>query len=106
MGATYDLATPVGKTRFEIPDTNTNKAIFTDAEIQHALRENGDNPQLAAAHCLEVIAGDPQRLLQWSRGSVSAGRAASADLLRRAEVLRGKVEGISVGKIERSDFWW
>lgn len=106
MAATYDLSTPVGQTRLYIPDTDTSKPMFSDEELQFLLDENDGHPKLAAAAALDIIAGDPQRLSQWSRGSVSASRAAPEDLRRRADQLRSQVTGgIVVGTIERSDFW-
>lgn len=106
MAATYDLNTPIGQTRLYIPDTDTSKPMFSDEELQFLLDENGENPKLAAAAALDIIAGDPQRLAQWSRGSVSATRTASEDIRRRAEQLRSQVTGgIVVGTIRRTDFW-
>lgn len=98
--------TTVQKTRLLIPDTGDNP-MFTDEELLFLLSENQDNPRLAAAEALEIIASDPQRLSSWSRGGVSATRGASSeDLRRRAQDLRAQVTGgIIVGTIERSDFW-
>jgi len=107
--ASYDLTKPVGQTRLHIPDTDTTKPMFSDAEIDFLLKENKGNVKLAAAAALDIIAGDPARLSQWSRGGVSATRGASSeDLRRRAQDLRNQATGtggIVVGTIERSDFW-
>src|SRR5690606_34556004 len=109
MAATYDLNTPVGQTRLQIPDTDISKPLFSDEELQYLLKENQNNPKQAAAAALDIIAGDPARLSQWSRGGVSATRGASSeDLRRRAQDLRNQATGtggIVVGTIERSDFW-
>lgn len=106
MAATYDLSTPVGQTRLYIPDTDTSKPMFSDEELQFLLDENDGHPKLAAAAALDIIAGDPQRLSQWSRGAVSATRTASEDIRRRATQLRAEARGgIVVGTIVRSDFW-
>ncbi|MDI9412088.1 MAG: hypothetical protein QM401_00725 [Bacillota bacterium] len=107
MGASYDLSTPTGQTRFRIPDTNVANPIFSDAEIGFLLENNEDNPLLAAAEALETIAGDPERLVQFSRGSVAGTRTTSEDILKRVRSLREKAYGggILVGKLERTDFW-
>ena len=107
MAATYDLSTPVGQVRFRIPDTDTSKSIFSDEEIGFLLESNEDNPLLAAAEALETIAGDPARLVQFSRGSVSGARTTTEDILKRVRSLREKAYGggILVGRLERTDFW-
>lgn len=107
MSATYDLETPVGQTRFHIPDTNPSNPIFSDAEIEFLLKNSEDNPLLAAAEALETIAGDPARLSSFSRGSVSGTRTSADEIRRRASSLREKSHGggIVVGKLERTDFW-
>lgn len=107
MSATYDLNTPVGQTRFHIPDTNVAKPIFSDAEVEFLLENADANPLLAAAEALETIAGDPARLSSFSRGSVSGTRTTSGEIRRRASELREKAYGggIIVGTLERTDFW-
>lgn len=91
--------------RLLIPDSGP-KPMFSDEELSYLLSEHGDNPKLAAAEALEIVAGDPQRLASWSRGGVSATRSSADDLLRRASQLRAQVHGsIQVGTIERTDFW-
>ena len=102
---TYDLKTSVGKVRFEIPDTDMSKPIFADAEIEYALSVNEDVPGLAAAHCLEVIAGDSRRMLQWSRGNVSSGKISPTDLLMRASRIRQRAQGIVSIPMKRGDWW-
>lgn len=107
MPATYDLTTPAGQARLHIPDTNTAQAIFSDAEIAYLLEQNQNDPRLAAANALEIIAGDPARLIQFSRGAVSGARTTTQDLRHRALELRAAARGggIIVGTIERTDFW-
>ena len=106
VAETYDLATPVGKVRFEIPDTNIDNPNFTDKEITYALELANGSPLLAAAHCLEIIAGDPQRLQSWSRGSVSGVRATALELRQRASALRQRAGGeFASVPLVRSDFW-
>lgn len=98
--------TTLEKTRLLIPDTGS-VPMFTDEELLFLLAENQENPRLAAAEALEIVAADPQRLASWSRGGVSATRGATADDLRkRAQQLREQASsGIVVGTIERNDFW-
>src|SRR5690625_5534595 len=100
--------TPIQQVRLLIPDSGTNP-MFTDAELLFFLEQNQENPKLAAAEALEIIASDPQRLSSWSRGGVSVTRGASSeDLRRRAQDLRNQATGtggIVVGTIKRSDFW-
>ena len=98
--------TPIQQARLLIPDSGTSP-MFTDEELHFLLEQNQENPKLAAAEALDIIASDPQRLSSWSRGGVSATRGASSeDLRRRAQDLRSQFTGgIVVGTIKRSDFW-
>lgn len=107
MSATYDLNTPVGQTRFHIPDTNLANPMLSDAEIEFLLENAEENPLLAAAEALETIAGDPARLSSFSRGSVAGTRTTADEIRRRASSLREKAHGggIIVGTLERTDFW-
>lgn len=107
MGATYDLSTPLGQTRFRIPDTNPKKQMFSNDELDYLLDQKQNNPLLAAAEALDIVAGDPNRLLQFTRGNISGMKTASADLRKRAAELRSQASegGIIVGTVERTDFW-
>lgn len=93
MSVTYDLQTNVGKVRLQIPDTNLQKAVFSDEEINILLEANNGNPLLAAAAALEIIAGDPQRVQQYSRGGISATKTPTDVLLKRAQELRRRSRG-------------
>ena len=53
MAATYDLTTNVGKVRLTIRDTDTDNAVFTDAELTYFLTDNDSSIYLAAAAALE-----------------------------------------------------
>lgn len=93
------------RTRLLIPDTG-DAPMFSDEELLFLLAENGDDPRLAAADALEIIAGDPQRVQQFSRGGVSVTKSTAEDLRKRAIQLREQATGgIVVGTIERNDFW-
>lgn len=97
--------TPLKQVRLLIPDSGA-KPMFSDEELRFLLSEHGDNPKLAAAEALDIIAGDPQRLASWSRGGVSATRPSADDLRKRAQQLREQVHGsVRVGTIVRTDFW-
>jgi len=96
---------PIQQVRLLIPDRG-DSPVFTDEELQFLLSEHNDNPRLAAADALEIIAGDPQRVQQYSRGGVSAAKASSAELMARAQRLREQAKGgMVVGTIVRPDFW-
>jgi len=97
--------TPLEQTRLLIPDT-AEPRIFSDEELTYLLSEHNDNPRLAAAEAIEIIAGDPQRVAAYSRGGVSVTKATAADLRARAQQLREQAYGgIVVGSIKRTDFW-
>lgn len=107
MKATYDLRTDLGKVRLEIPDTNVKKPIFEDEEIQYFLDTNKGDIYLAAAHALSVIMGDPNRSIQWSRGSVSATKNMQEALQTRINQLQAKSGGQVFGSVpvERHDWY-
>ena len=107
MAATYNLATDLGKVRLEIPDTDVRNPIFEDEEIQHFLDANKGDIYLAAAHALSIIMGDPNRSIQWSRGSVSATKNMQEALQSRIAQLQAKADGQAFGSIpvERHDWY-
>lgn len=107
MAATYNLATDVGKVRLEIPDTNVKKPIFEDEEIRYFLDANKGDIYLASAHALSIIMGDPNRSIQWSRGSVSATKNMQEALQTRIAQLQAKAGGQAFGSIpvERHDWY-
>lgn len=100
LPATYDLNTPIGKVRFYIPDTDPQNPIFSDEEIDFALAQNGMDPRLAAATCLEVIAGDPRRITQYSRGGVGASYQTAEAIRARAAELRREAKGANVARLD------
>ena len=102
--ATYDLKTPIGKVRLEIPDTNVDSPLFTDDEIQHLLEVNHENVSLAAAHALSIILGDPNRSIQWTRGNVSAAKNLAGAIQQRINQLRANAEAFSSVPMERPDW--
>lgn len=97
--------TPLEQARLLIPDTG-DKPMFSDEELSFLLAEHNDNPRLAAADAIDIIAGDPQRVAAYSRGGVSVTKATAADLRARAQQLRAEAHGgIVVGTVKRTDFW-
>ncbi|MGE5483167.1 MAG: hypothetical protein ACM3VX_09765 [Bacteroidota bacterium] len=109
MAFTYDVKTLVGKVRLRIPDKDLQAPLFQDEDLQEFLDANGGDVYLAAAEALETVAGDPQRLQQYQRGSVSVQPQLSFNLRERAKQLRmlsaQQRGGIVIGTIERGDFY-
>jgi len=107
VAATYNLATDLGKVRLEIPDTDVRNPIFEDEEIQYFLDSNKGDIYLAAAHALSIIMGDPNRSIQWSRGSVSATKNMQEALQLRIKQLQEKASGQTFESIpvERRDWY-
>jgi len=107
VAATYNLATDLGKVRLEIPDTDVKKPIFEDEEIQYFLDVNKGDIYLATAHALSIIMGDPNRSIQWSRGSVSATKNMQEALQSRIKQLQEKAGGqvFESVPVERHDWY-
>lgn len=87
-----DFTTDVGKVRVLLGDTDpTNVAAssgtymyFSDAEIGAFLTMYGDNVKLAAARCLETIAGSQALLLKsWSSDDLTVNGDKIAESLRK-----------------------
>lgn len=105
MAATYDLGSDVGKVRLEIPDTNIQRPLFSDAELQYFLDTNKKDVYLAAAHALSVILGDPNRSIQWSRGSVSATKNMQEAIQNRINNLLATSDAFGSVPVERHDWY-
>lgn len=87
-----NFTTDVGKVRVLLGDTDpTNVAAgsgtymyFSDAEIGAFLTMYGDNVKLAAARCLETIAGSQALLLKsWSSDDLTVNGDKIAESLRK-----------------------
>ena len=87
-----DYTTDVGKVRALLGDTDpTNVAAgegtylyFSDDEIDAFLTMYGDNEKLAAARCLETIAGSQALLLKsWSSDDLTVNGDRIAESLRK-----------------------
>ena len=98
MTFTYVLSTDIGKIRLMIPDRVTAEAIFTDEELQAFYDLEGD-VRSAAAMALETIASDQVLVLKvMTLLDVStSGDRVSAELLKRAAILRAQADGESSG---------
>lgn len=80
--------------------------MFSDEELLFLLSNHADNPRLAAADAIEIIARDPGRVATFSRGGVSVTKATSTELMAQARQLRVQAAGgIVVGTMVRPDFW-
>ena len=98
MTFTYDLSTDIGKVRLLVPDRVTAEAIFSDEELTAMLTLEGD-VRSAAACALETIASDQVLVLKvMTLLDVStSGDRVSAELLKRAAILRAQADGESSG---------
>jgi len=105
MAFTFDVETDAGKVRLLITDTDSDNAIFTDAEINAFLsmtKVNDENDvRLAAAQALDTIATSEAlvqkriKLLDLS----TDGPSVAKELRERAKDLRRQVD-------EEFDFDW
>lgn len=99
--APVDPESNVGKVRILLGDTDpTNVSegrgtylFFSDSEITAILGMYSNSPQLAAARCLETIAGSQALLLKsWSSDDLTVrGDAIAAELRAIAKQLRQEV---------------
>ena len=123
--APIDAESNVGKVRILLGDTDpTNVSggqgtylFFSDDEITAILGMYSDSPQLAAARCLETIAGSQALLLKsWSTDDLTVrGDAIAAELRAIAKQLRAEVtatessdefEIVAFGEENPDWSWW
>lgn len=96
--APVDLGSNIGRVRVLLGDTDpTNVSggfgeylFFSDAEVESILTMYEDNPKLAAARCLETIAGSQALLLKsWSSDDLTVnGDRIAKELRETAKQLR------------------
>lgn len=123
--APVDLGSNIGRVRVLLGDTDpTNVAnnvgeylFFSDTELESILGMYSDNPQLAAARCLDTIAGSKALMLgAWSTDDLSVrGDAIARELRELAKQLRAEAiqsEGseafdiVAFGEEDADYSWW
>lgn len=106
MAFTYDLSTDRGKVRLLCTDSVLAYEIFADTEIDAFLTMESSNVKKSAALALETIASSEVlvqkriKLLDLS----TDGPAESAELLKRAGLLRAQAEADEDGEYSPFDF--
>lgn len=97
MTWTYDndpTGTPRDSVRLLIPDTDVQNQLITDEEIAYLLSTNSNDPRLAAAEGLEIVASNAALVLKVTKlldVSVDGTKVADA-LMKRAAQLRTQAE--------------
>lgn len=96
--APVDLGSNIGRVRVLLGDTDPTNVVnnfgeylfFSDEEIESILTMYDDNPKLAAARCLDTIAGSRALMLgAWSTDDLSVrGDAIAKELRELAKKLR------------------
>lgn len=123
--APVDLGSNIGRVRVLLGDTDpTNVAnnvgeylFFSDSEIEAILGMYSDSPQLAAARCLDTIAGSQALLLKsWSSDDLTVnGDRIAKELRELAKQLRAEAvqaEGseafdiVAFGEDDADSSWW
>lgn len=123
--APVDLGSNVGKVRVLLGDTDpTNVSnnvgeylFFSDAELEAVLGMYGDSPKLAAARCLDTIAGSQALLLKsWSSDDLTVnGDRIAKELRELAKQLRAEAvadesseafEIVAFGEDDAELSWW
>ena len=98
--APVDFGSNIGRVRVLLGDTDPVNIVsnvgeylfFSDAEIESILTMYSDSPQLAAARCLETIAGSQALLLKsWSSDDLTVnGDRIAKELRETAKQLRSE----------------
>ena len=98
--APVDLGSNIGRVRVLLGDTDPTNVVnnvgeylfFSDAEIESILNMYSSSPQLAAARCLETIAGSQALLLKsWSSDDLTVnGDRIAKELRETAKQLRAE----------------
>ena len=123
--APVDLGSNIGRVRVLLGDTDptnvTNNVgeylFFSDEELEAILGMYSDSPQLAAARCLDTIAGSQALLLKsWSSDDLTVNGDRIAKELRelakqlRAEALQSEgseaLDIVAFGEDDADYSWW
>lgn len=123
--APVDFGSNVGKVRVLLGDTDPTNVVnnvgeylfFSDDELEAILGMHGDSPKLAAARCLDTIAGSKALLLgAWSTDDLSVrGDAIAKELRELAKQLRAEAVAdesseafniIAFGEEDADISWW
>jgi hypothetical protein len=123
--APVDFGSNVGKVRVLLGDTDPTNVVnnvgeylfFSDDELEAILGMHGDSPKLAAARCLDTIAGSKALLLgAWSTDDLSVrGDAIAKELRELAKQLRAEAvadesseafEIVAFGEEDADLSWW
>jgi hypothetical protein len=98
--APVDLGSNIGRVRVLLGDTDPTNVVnnvgeylfFSDSEIESILTMYSDSPKLAAARCLETIAGSQALLLKsWSSDDLTVnGDKIAKELRETAKQLRSE----------------
>ena len=123
--APVDLGSNVGKVRVLLGDTDpTNVSsnvgtylFFSDAELEAILGMYSDSPQMAAARCVDTIAGSQALLLKsWSSDDLTGkGDRIAKELRELAKQLRSEAlaaegseafEIVAFGEDDADYSWW
>jgi len=106
MAFTYDPTTDLGKVRLLCTDSVPANEIFSDDDITAFMDLESDNVRRSAALALETIASSEVlvqkriRLLELT----TDGPAESAELLKRAAMLRTQADDVEAGETSMIDF--
>lgn len=89
---TLDPSTPVGRVRLYIPDLDPRALLFTDAQIEAFLEDEGSNRRRAAAFALEVASTNEAMVSKVIRTQdlSTDGPAVAAEMRARAAILRSQ----------------
>lgn len=123
--APVDLGSNIGRVRVLLGDTDPTNVVnnigeylfFSDDEIEAILGMYSDSPQMAAARCLDTIAGSQALLLKsWSSDDLTVNGDRIAKELRelakqlRAEAVQAEgseaFEIVAFGEDDADSSWW
>jgi len=106
MAFTYDPTTDLGKVRLLCTDSVAANEIFSDDEITAFMALESDNVRRSAALALETIASSEVLVQKRIRllDLTTDGPAESAELLKRAAMLRVQADDVEAGETSAIDW--